>query len=97
MKKSHDVLFLISLLCLVITGGINLLGYFNLPDIMATQISFSGGGVNTMPKAYYLIGGFVLSLLLAILVMKSKQERIKWFIAQVIIAIANVIIVLIQI
>ena len=96
MKKPQNILFLISLFCLAITGGINILGYLYLPEVIATQISFTGGGVNTMPKIYYLIGGFVLSLILTVMVNKSKDEKLKWFLVNVLITVANCVMVLIQ-
>lgn len=88
---------MISLVCLAITGGINILGFVKLPDIITTQITFNGGVANTMPKTYYLLGGIALSLILTLMVMKSKQKRLKWFLAQVVVTIANGVMVLIQI
>lgn len=96
MKKSK-ALFMICMIYIVITGAINLIGYFNLPEKMASQFSFRGGSANTMPKSVYLLFGFALVLLLSLYSIKSEREqKIKYFLVDSIIVVANIILIIIQ-
>lgn len=98
MKKIKGNIFLIiNGIYIVITGGFNSFAYFRLPDTIDTQFSFTGGHVNTMPKAIYLIGSVVIVLILAVFGAKKEIEiKIKYTIINTIIVIANIVIILMQ-
>ena len=83
---------------MIITVSINVLGYLRLPDEIATQISLTGGSVNRMPTAIYLTGSFVLIAIFALLTLRNEREqRIKYFLVNTILTVANIIMIAIQI
>ena len=96
-KIKNNRTLIISLIYIVITGGINLYAYFNLPDRMATQISLSGEKVNTMPTPLYLSGVFVAVLVISTIYLKVEKERkIKLLLVDSLIVVANIVMIVIQ-
>ncbi|MDF2543708.1 MAG: hypothetical protein K0S47_3426 [Herbinix sp.] len=88
---------IVSTIFIIMTGAINLFGYFKLPDTIATQFSFHGGSVNHMPKSIYLIASFFLILLITVFLVKGeKQQKLKYFITDLILVIANTVMIVIQ-
>lgn len=98
MKKSkYNVIFILSAIYIVITAVINVVGYFRLPAVMATQFSLTGGNVNRMPSSIYLIGSFAIVLVLsALTIKKGKEQQIKYFIVNTVITAANIAMIGIQ-
>jgi uncharacterized membrane protein len=96
-KPGNRFNFILCSVLTVITAGINLYGYFNLPNRITTQFSFTGESNNTMSTPLYLIISFMAVLLISIYYNVSKNEqKIKWLFTELIITIANFIAILIQ-
>ena len=75
LKKSNNKLsFILSIIFVLFTCGINIYGYFNLPKQIATQISFTGEKVNKMATPIYLIVAFAMVVLITIFYLKSAKE-----------------------
>jgi uncharacterized membrane protein len=97
MKFSKDRIFLVlSVIYIVITGGINLFGFFHLPDEVATHFSFTGEQVNRMPKEIYLLIGFIVVLILALFSSTKGQQKLKYLLVNSIIVIANIVMIMSQ-
>lgn len=98
MAKNKFILW-ISVFYIAITTAINLYGYFNLPDVIATQFSMTGNdNVNHMPAPVYLIGTFFLiSIFSVFTITKSKEQKLKYLLINSILVIANVAMILSQI
>ncbi len=95
--KKEKIYLWISMAYLLITGGFNLYGYFNLPSEIATQFSFSGEQVNHMPTPIYLLISFGIVFLLAMFSLtKGQEQKIKFLIVNTIIVIANIIMIVMQ-
>jgi cytochrome bd-type quinol oxidase subunit 2 len=96
-KLKNNVFFNINLGYILVTGLINLYGYFQLPERMVTQISLTGGKTNTMPTPVYLLAVFVGMIIFTVLGRKSERDqKMKWFFTTTIIFIANIIMIAIQ-
>jgi hypothetical protein len=82
---------------LVITLLFNVYAYPRLPDTIATQFSFRGGVVNTMPKLPYMLitVGFILFLFL-LGNRKEKLVQIKFLAVSTILVIANIVMLAFQ-
>ena len=88
---------LLSVLCVVISGVVNLYGYVNLPKVIATQFSASGSSVNHMPKEWYLIGTFLLvSILAYICISKGQEKKLKFLLVNILIVICNAVLIITQ-
>jgi len=98
MKRfKPDILFIINILYVIVTGAFNLYGYFHLPEQIATQISFSGGSVNYMSKAIYLSLSFVIVAALSYFSMKTeKEKKVKYIVVDTVIVISNIAMIAIQ-
>lgn len=98
MKKwKMDILFTLHIVLLVVSGILNIYGYFHLPDTIATQISLSGDRVNSMPKGLYLLLSIVILLLLAVVNKKGRvDKKVTTTIAAVLVFIGNVFVVITQ-
>lgn len=87
----------ISLLYILITAGINVYGYFNLPDEIATQFSFTGGSVNHMPTLIYMIATFGIVFMISMFCMsKGQVQKLKYLLVNTIIVIANIAMIVSQ-
>lgn len=97
-KKSGNKLSIgLSAAFIIITAGINIFGYFNLPEKISTQISTSGKSSNTMSTPLYLVVSFLAVVLLSFLFFKSENEqKIKWLVTNIIIVIANIVMIAVQ-
>jgi hypothetical protein len=82
---------------LVITLLFDVYAYGRLPGTIATQFSFKGEAVNTMPKLTYMIitGGIIL-LLFLMGSRKDKFVQIKYIAASTILVVANVVMLILQ-
>ncbi len=100
LKSTNNLFYIImGILFIVITAGINIFGFYNLPDTIATQFNLAGSSsVNHMGKAYYLALTSVLVLLFTVLFLHSEQERkLKYFVADCLFVVANFIMIVIQV
>jgi len=83
---------------ILITAGVNLYGYFNLPDEIATQFSLTGGKANRMPTPLYLTLAFIIVLLISVLYIKSeKEQKIKLLVTDIVVCIANIAMIATQV
>lgn len=97
MKFNKDKAYLlISFVYIIITGGINIYGYLNLPEKIATQISFSGEQVTHMPKLVYLLVSFAGVLFLTVLGNAKPMQKLKYFLVSTLIVVLNIIIIVTQ-
>lgn len=96
MKNINKVLTWISIIYIVITVGFNVFGYFHLPDVIATQMSFSGSEVNHMPTPIYLISTSILVTILSIGCITKKEQKLKYGLINTIIVIANIVMISVQ-
>lgn len=97
MKNKGNVFLWLHICYIIITGSINLYGYFKLPEEIATQISFTGGQVNHMSKTVYLLIIFGIVLALSYFgIFKAKEQRLKYLLVNSVIVIANIIMIVIQ-
>lgn len=98
MNTKNKIIRWISIIYILTTGGFNLIGYFNLPDIIATQFSFSGEQVNHMPTPIYLIASFLLVTILSVVCITRQelQQKIKYLLVNTIILIANIVMIATQ-
>lgn len=89
---------IISITIILVTGLINIYGYFKLPDKIATHLSITGEQTNRVPTPIYLILSFALVLILTFINIKNeKEQKLKNIIATLIIVVANIAIILTQI
>ncbi len=96
-NSKRDILFILHMILVTATGILNIYGYFRLPDTIATQISFSGDRVNSMPKALYLLLSFVILLVLAFVNKSGRAEKkLTSTIAAVLVFIGNVFVIFTQ-
>ena len=96
-SERHSIYSVLCTIYILITGGINLYGYFNLPKEIATQFSLTGGAVNRMPTPIYLIIVFILVLLMSIFCLtKGQEQKLKYLLVNAIIVIANVVMIVSQ-
>ncbi len=96
-NSKKDIIFILHLVLVALTGILNLYGYFNLPDTIATQVSFTGDNVNSMPKVLYLFISFVIMLVLATVNKKGRADkRITSTIASVLVFIGNILVITTQ-
>ena len=88
----------VSLLFIVITVGVNLYGFFHLPDVIATQFSLTASdNVNHMPSPVYLIGTLLLIIVLSVLtITKSKEQKLKYLLINTLLFFANIILIVTQ-
>lgn len=94
----NKVYFLINAVYIIVTAVINIVGYFRLPEEIATQFGFSGESVNHMPKSIYLVVSFFIVVVLALFSIKNEPaQKLKYLIINSIIFIANIIMIFIQI
>lgn len=92
-----NIIFILHLVLVAVTGVINVYGYFHLPDTVATQISFSGERANSMPKGLYLLLSFAILLVLAAVnKMGRVDKRITSTIAAVLVFIGNILVIITQ-
>ncbi|MHB8127532.1 MAG: DUF1648 domain-containing protein [Mobilitalea sp.] len=98
MKKTKlKILSIVSIIYIILTGVINAYGYFHLPKIMATQFSFSGEKVNMMSKSTYLLIGFAAVFVLSVFCLRNeKEKKIKYFLIDSLIVIANIMMIVSQ-
>ncbi len=98
MKDSRkDILFILHIILVAITGILNVYGLFHLPNTIATQISLRGSGVNTMPKALYLLLSFAIMLALAVVNRRGNvQRKMTSTIASVLVFIGNILVIATQ-
>ncbi len=95
MKK--DIMFILHMVLVAVTGVLNVYGYFRLPDTIATQISFTGERVNSMPKALYLLLSFAILLILAVVNKRGRVEKkLTTTIAAVLVFIGNIFVIMTQ-
>jgi|GEM_PF-2314125 len=96
-KSDNKTPLLLCAIFIIITGGINLFGYFNLPDQIATQISMTGEHVNRMSTSLYLSLVFALVVVFSVLSLNvEKEKKIKWLSVDAVIVVANMVMIIIQ-
>lgn len=94
--KKH-IFIIVNIFYLILTGAVSIFGYFHLPDKVATHISLSGELSNRVSKPVYLIGAFIIILILSVLSMtKEKELKIKYLFAVTICVIAHISMIVIQ-
>ena len=73
---------------------LNSVGFFILPDTLVVQVNFSGEASTTLPKFLSLALIMVLGIVIAIqlIIDKPDKEYKRWYLADIIIVIVNVII-----
>lgn len=83
---------------IVITGLLNLYGYFNLPDKISTHFSFSGKatGAETSTPIYLVISFALVAVLSYAGMKKEGQQKLKYILADTLIVICNFVMILIQ-
>jgi uncharacterized membrane protein len=97
MKSKGNIFLWLQICYIIITGSINLYGYFKLPEKVATQFSFTGEQVNHMSKSIYLLSAFGIVLLLSYFgIFKAKEQRLKYLLLNSVIVIANIVMIVIQ-
>lgn len=98
MRDKKDKIYkIISLIYILLTGGFNLFGYFNLPGTIATQISFSGEPVNQMKTPIYLLISFGIVLLLGLFsITKGQEQKLKYLLGNTILVVANIVMIVTQ-
>ena len=97
-KQKFSIMIIIFIICVAITGVANIIGYRELPAMVATQLGMSGKLQNTMPKAFYLLLTFAVTVLISLMgYFRESNDRIKFVVADVIVVIANIIMISIQI
>ena len=93
-KTGNKPPFIISAVLIIITAGINLYGFLNLPDEIATQISMSGGKVNRMSTPLYLIIVTIAVLVISVLYTKvEREQKIKWLLVDIVVVVANIVMI----
>ncbi len=71
--------------------------YGKLPETIATQFSFRGEAVNTMPKLTYML--ITIGLIVLLFLMGNRKEKmvqIKYLAASTILVIANIVMLAFQ-
>jgi hypothetical protein len=97
MKPIKDKIYLIvSIIYIAVTVGINIYGYFHLPDQMATQFGITGEQVNRMPKEIYLVFSFAAVFILALFTITKGQQKLKYLIVNALIVIMNIVMIAMQ-
>lgn len=95
--KKQKIYSSICLLYILVTGGINVFGYFKLPAEIATQFSFSGESVNRMPTPIYMIVSFGIVFLLSMFCMtKGQEQKLKYLLVNTILVVANIVMIVTQ-
>lgn len=83
---------------ILISGLVNIYGFFKLPDEIATHYDFNGEKSNYIPTPIYLIISFLLIVFLPLLSLnKDRDRKIKLLITSLIIVIVNMVIIFGQI
>lgn len=96
-EKKQKFYFWISMLYVLVTGGFNLYGYFNLPSEIATQFSFTGEQVNRMPTYIYMLVSFGIVLMISLFcITKGQEQKLKFLLVNTIIVIANIALIVMQ-
>jgi uncharacterized membrane protein len=96
-KKKPNIFLILSSIYMIITGAINIYGYFNLPEVIATQFSLTGRQVNTMKTPIYLLGSFAIVVILSVLcIKKEKEQQIKYLLISSFIVIVNIVMIITQ-
>lgn len=82
----------------VITGLLNIYGFFNLPDKISTHFGFSGKatGAETSTPIYLIIGFALVAVLSYAGMKKEGEQKIKYILADTLIVICNFVLILIQ-
>jgi len=88
-RKKFTALDIVAIICAGITVIINLVAYFNLPDTMVTQISFSGTG-NYNSTLLYLLLLTVLILFCAGMTVFTKNKT-RWAILTPVLTLINIV------
>ena len=84
-------------IAVMVTVIFDICTYPRLPQKIATQIGFHGDRVNTMPKlVYMLITAGIMVLLFAFGYSREKAVRIKYTLVNIVLLIANIIMISIQ-
>ena len=95
--KTKKVQSMISAIFILITGGINLFGYFNLPDKIAAHFNLTGEKSNYISTPIYLILSFLAVLLVSGIYLKSEDEKkLKMLFVGVAVVIANIVMIVVQ-
>jgi uncharacterized membrane protein len=82
---------------MIITAGINLYGYFHLPDKIATQIGFNGEYQNQISTQLYLVIVLIVVIFISVLTVRSEKEnQHKWLFTDILIGIANIVMIILQ-
>lgn len=95
-----NVYGIIGIVLIIITAGVNVWGYFHLPETMATQFSLTSGKVNTMPKLWYLLISMVVVTFFTIRTIArsgEKRAQILTTIFGVIFTILNIVMIVMQV
>jgi hypothetical protein len=93
----YKVYLIISMIYVAVTGLINLYGYFNLPEEIATQFGLTEEQVNRMPTPLYLFVSFGAVLLLSLFCITKRQEqKLKYIVVNTLIVIANIAMIVSQ-
>lgn len=96
MKRNYQQL-LVSLYIFT-TIIINIIGYFNLPDKIATHIGVNGQKSNYLSTPIYLLGSLLLIIFLSIMTLQKVGERkVKYFFVTAVLVVANGIMIITQI
>lgn len=96
-ERKRKIYFWINMLYVLVTGGFNLYGYFNLPDEIATQFSFTGEQVNHMPTYIYMLVSFGIVLMLSLFcITKEQEQKLKLLLVNTLLVIANIVMIVTQ-
>ncbi len=95
IKRNYEKILIA--LYILFTGIMNVIGYFNLPDKIATHMGINGEQSNFIPTPIYLIISFLLVIFLSILgTKKFGEKKMKFHFATAIVVVANAVVIIIQ-
>ncbi len=88
---------IMNIIAVMVTVIFDVCTYSRLPQKIATQISFHGDRVNTMPKLVYMLTTVgIMVLLFAFGYSRDKAVRIKYTVVNIVLLIANIIMISMQ-
>lgn len=95
-NKEKSVFYL-SIFYITFTFILDLIGYFKLPDKIATQFSLSGEATKHTSTPIYLIISFAIITLLSIFCMKKdSSQKLKYILVTTLVVIANAVTIIVQ-
>ncbi len=65
---------ILGIVIILITGIVNVYGYFHLPAKMATQFTIGGLSGNRIPTPNYLLVTFIFVLLISFLYLREEEN-----------------------